>query len=86
MKQVIRFAIIIALIAGGWYGYRHYRVRTAQPPMVEVSTGEEIICIKCGKVIDRSSIRTIRVPMTEARRYTIKKVDAICETCLQKGK
>lgn len=51
--------------------------------MVEVQSGERVICSECGKVI-RSDIETRQVPSTEASQYTVREIKEKCSECLAK--
>jgi hypothetical protein len=85
VQTIIRLAIIAALIYAGYYGYRQYKIRMAGPVYVEVYSGERVVCVGCGRIMEERNIQLHKVPMQEARRYTLKQVDAVCEACQRKG-
>ena len=84
MKKVLRVLIIVALLAGAYYYYQHYKLRTSGPQRLHVDTGSITYCIGCGKVLSRE-VRTIEVPAVDARRYRVVKKEAVCEACSQQG-
>ena len=84
MKTFWRVVVIVALVAGLFYGYQQYKLRTAVPPMVDVDSGERIQCYGCGKIL-YEDIQTIRVPADEAHKYGIDKKSGVCEDCRRKG-
>lgn len=52
--------------------------------MVEVQSGEKIVCTECGKVI-RSDVQTRQVPATEASKYSVHEVKELCPECQVKA-
>ena len=85
MKKLMPFIMIAVILAGGYYGYKKYRLKTSQPPLVEVEDGTQITCVGCGKILERNT-RTFKVPMTEAHKYSVKTVlGDYCEECKKKG-
>ena len=84
MKSFFRLLIIVALIGALFYGYKIYKVNTLTPPDVWVDTGEVLTCIGCEKVLERN-VKQIKVPGLEAKRYRIKYLAGICDSCRARG-
>ena len=84
MKSFFRVLVIAALLVALFYGYKIYRVNTLHPPDVWVDTGDQIICVGCGKVLERN-VKSIKVPMRESRHYRIVDKAAVCPSCQQRG-
>lgn len=51
--------------------------------MVNVRSGEKVICSQCGKVV-KSDIRTSQVQETEMAKYSVREIREICPVCQQK--
>lgn len=53
------------------------------PQMVEVQSGDKVICFECGKVI-YSDVQTRQVPATEASKYSVHEIKKLCSECQAK--
>lgn len=53
------------------------------PSMVQVQSGERVVCSECGKLI-RSDVTTTQVPVAEASKYSVHEVKELCPECQAK--